>query len=457
MTKTNIVWIRRDLQIHDNASIHKALREGKKFQPVFIFDSEILKRFSNKQDRRLSFLARTVAMLNEQFKQAGGKLLVLYGNPLEIIPKLAEQLGGKVFAGEDYEPSTIARDEAVGKQCELELSLQHLMLSPNAVLKDDGTPFKVFTPYSKKWRVTLTEADELEFENDIAGKVANIDFEGALDASDPKSLLAQIGYELVEDEIWQPEKALDVLREFAKNRLDEYGKKRDFPAVDGVSAISPYLRFGLVTIRQCCNAAKGNEKAFKWVSELIWREFYAMILYHFPRTVNEEFMEKYRGLEWWSDEDGLQKWKEGKTGFTIVDAGMRQLLQDGWMHNRVRMIVASFLTKDLLIDWRKGEEHFAQYLMDYEQASNVGGWQWAASTGTDAAPYFRIFNPHSQAKKFDPDGEYIKKYIPELRDLPKEEIHQPSALMRGDYPQEMVNHHEMREKILAFFKVEDAN
>jgi deoxyribodipyrimidine photo-lyase len=454
--QTNILWLRRDLQLADNISLHRALKEQGAVQPVFVFDTDILARFTNKQDRRLSFIANALVDLNNELEAKGGKLLVLYGSAREILPKLAAQAGGKIFAGEDYEPSAIMRDEYVGKNAELILSKQHVLLSPKEVLKGDGTPFKVFTPYSKVWRAKISEFDFMEYDNHDNGRYSN-DFKPesvkVLDVSTEDKLCAQIGYEYVEDKIWQPGKGQEILKSFAKNRLSKYSETRDIPSGNGTSTLSPYLRFGLVTVRQAYNAAINNPDSFTWINELIWREFYAAILYHFPNTPHEEFLAQYRGLEWRDDEGDLEAWKQGKTGYPIVDAGMRQLLQDGWMHNRVRMIVASFLTKDLLIDWRLGEEHFAQYLMDYDQASNVGGWQWASSTGTDAAPYFRVFNPTLQSKRFDAKGEYIKHYVPELAGLPIAEIHEPVPIMRpASYPMPIVEHEAVKPRVMKFFK-----
>ncbi len=447
--QANIVWLRRDLQIADNAALARALRNGGKVQPVFVFDTDILARFDNKKDRRISFIANAIAKLSVDFKERGGELLVFHGSARNIIPRI----GGNIFAGEDYEPAARARDKEVGQKVNLTLVKEHLVKAPNEVLKSDGMPFKVFTPYSKAWKMALKEEDVAIHNIGDAGAYANIEVPHdikRIDASDAKKICAQIGYEYIEDDIWKVEDAGKVLDKFAKSKLHSYSKTRDFPAIRGTSQISPYLRFGLITIRQ---AYKAGHTDPTWLNELIWREFYAMILFHFPESAEYEFTHKYRGLKWRHDKADFKKWCEGKTGFPIVDAGMRQLLETGWMHNRVRMIVASFLTKDLLIDWRWGEEHFAQYLMDYEQASNVGGWQWASSTGTDAAPYFRVFNPLLQSKKFDADGEYIKKYIPELKSAEIADVHEPSPITRPEnYPGQMVDHSSAKSKVLSLFK-----
>jgi len=459
---TDIVWLRRDLQIADNASIHFAGQNGNAPQLVFVFDTDILARFSNKHDRRLSFIANALAQIDSQLRERNSQLLVLHGSAKEIMPQLAKKLGGKIFAGQDYEPATIKRDEYVGKNAELILNKQHLLLSPDAVIKDDDTPYKVFTPYSKKWREKLSEFDHMEFYNNdvkfadfslVKTKLAGTNLQ-IIDATNPAKMLEQIGYKYVQDDYWSVAKGQEMLKLFVTEKIAQYSGRRDIPAVYGTSRLSPYLRFGLVTIRQAYNAATHAKMPAKWINELIWREFYAMILLQFPHTINSEFQAQYRGLKWDKNESLAQAFFAGQTGYPIVDAGVRELLQTGWMHNRVRMIVGSFFTKNLLQDWRVGEEFFAQHLMDYELASNVGGWQWCSSTGTDAAPYFRMFNPVLQSKKFDPEGEYIRRFVPELELLSNKEIHAPWEKVRPtNYPAPIVDHATSRAKVMQFFKL----
>lgn len=452
---TNIAWLRRDLQLHDNSSIHKAGRGGAPVQPVFVFDSEILAHFPNKRDRRVSFLANAVIKLHEELKAKNSQMLVFYGKSAEIVPQLANTLNAQIFAGEDYEPSTISRDAAVAKQCNLHLSLQHLLLSPTQISKDDGTAYKVFTPYSKAFLAAASDADYLEFNNSGVRYAPPQALENLrpLNLNSAAEICAQIGYEYVPDEQWNVANGQKMLDLFVAEKLAHYAAKRDFPAIYGTSRLSPYLRFGLVTPRQAFNAARHVEGSYKWIAELIWREFYAMILARFPHSISTEFQEQYRGLQWVENAEWFERWQAGQTGYPLVDAGMRELRQTGWMHNRMRMVVASFLTKNLLIDWRLGEAHFARHLMDYELASNVGGWQWASSTGTDAAPYFRMFSPISQSKRFDPEGEYIRRYVPELELLPTKDLHEPWLRARPtNYPAPIVNHAESREKVMAFFK-----
>ena len=466
---TNIVWLRRDLQIADNASIHFAAQNGAKPQLVFVLDTDVLQRFPNKRDRRLTFIANALAQIDSQLRAKNSRLsrlLVLHGSAREILPQLAQKLGGKIFAGEDYEPATIARDEYVGQNSELILSKQHMLHSPKKIIKDDGSPYKVFTPFSNKWREQLNEFDSMEYYN---GDVEYADFSATkaklasnnfqiLDASNPAEMLAQIGYEYVDEKQWDVSKGQEMLKLFVAEKIEQYSGRRDIPAVYGTSRLSPYLRFGLVTPRQAYNAASKAKLPAKWINELIWREFYAMILLQFPETIHTEFQPQYRHLQWDNNPDFIAAFKQGKTGYPIVDAGIRELLQTGWMHNRVRMIVGSFFTKNLLQDWRVGEEFFAQHLMDYDLASNVGGWQWCSSTGTDAAPYFRMFNPVLQSQKFDPEGEYIRRYVPELELLSNKEIHAPWEKARpANYPAPIVDHATSRAKVMEFFKVEKIN
>lgn len=446
----NIVWLRRDLRLHDHAALHAALEEKGPIQPIFILDTEILERFDNKRDHRLAFIADALIYINTELKKRGGQLWVFHGKPLDIVPKL----GGNVFAAEDFEPATIARDKEVAKKCDLTLVLDHLLAHPKQISKDDGNPYKVFTPYSKAWYAASNDGWFSERKIHDKGRYANSKAPLptlALDSAE--ELLKAIGYEYAPLEIWPVENGQDRLEYFEKRILRGYHETRDFPGQDGTSRLSPYLRFGLVSIRECYRAAQGKPGAAKWIGELIWRDFYAMILYRFPDSATKEFQEQYRDIKWSYDKAHIKAWKEGKTGYPIVDAAMRQLLIEGWMHNRARMIVASFLTKHLQVDWRIGEEHFAQHLMDYELASNVGGWQWAASTGTDAQPYFRVFNPTLQSEKFDPAGKYIHRFVPELKSVQGKGIHSPEDnLLKGSYPPPVVDHSKARNAAIALFK-----
>lgn len=452
----SIVWLRRDLRLHDHAALAAALSHSLPVQPVFVFDRSILARFSNPNDRRVTFLAYALCALDGELRKRGGNLLLLYGDAEEIMPRLAAQWNAPIFAAEDYEPQTCARDARVAEKVSLSLVKDHLIFAPVEVLKDDATPFKIFTPYANRWRAKLSPSDYGEMTIHDKGRYAiSPPLEGisclSLEAG-AEGVLRQIGYVSSDIALWPVCGAGKQLSMFVKGKLQHYADTRDMMGVEGTSRISPYLRFGLLSIREVLRLAMEQNGAGKWIAELIWREFYAMILWHYPESVYTEWKEKYRGLSWSRNAEHAAVWREGRTGFPVVDAAMRQLLQTGWMHNRARMIVASFATKDLQMDWRWGEEHFAQHLMDYELASNVGGWQWSASTGTDAQPWFRIFNPLLQSQKFDPQGDYIRQYVPELAHLGGSAIHDPSPLERGSYPPTIVDHAQARAKTLAMFK-----
>jgi len=469
MNPTSLVWLRRDLRLHDHASLYAALAAPHPVQPVFVFDSAILAQFPNPDDRRLGFLARTLCHMHRQLEARGGGLLVLHGNAVEAIPKLAAALHAPaIYAGEDFEPQPMLRDEkvrgALPSSTTLHLHADHVMLPPGSVLKDNGEPFKVFTPYSKKWLSKLTPLSDAPYATEDAGRYAD---SAAMRAAAKKAglhvldvgqgaaaMLEAIGYHFHDDTLWDVEHAVTRLKKFTAHKLRDYPTGRDMLAAEGTSQISPYLRFGLLSARECMREAKAQGGAEKWINELCWREFYMAILYHFPHSAHTEFMPQYQGMQWSHNPEHFAAFCEGRTGFPVVDAAIRQLLATGWMHNRARMIVASFLTKDLFMDWRLGEQFFAQHLMDYELSSNAGGWQWAASTGTDAAPYFRVFNPTLQSKRFDADGSYIKTYVPELRAMDARDIHAPEeSLMRPrEYPLPIVNHKAAKEYAVQAFR-----
>ncbi len=454
------------MRLHDHAALAMALALPHPLQLVFVFDTEILARFSNPRDRRLSFLARRLAWMDAQLAQRGGGMLILAGNAREIMPTLAKAVhASEIICAEDYEPATIARDDYVAQQtpCTFTRVVDHVIHPPYHVVKDDGTPFKVFTPYYKKWLSRMTPLSAAEYKVEDAGRYAAA--QPLRDAArraglkvlstEPEAMLEAIGYQLVEDSLWRVDDVPARLGAFIEHKLHAYKTARDFLAGEGTSMLSTYLRFGLVSVRECVRAANSKGGGEKWVNELCWREFNIAILYHYPHVVHTEFVAQYQHRVPWRDAPAdFDAFCAGRTGYPVVDAAVRQLLTDGWMHNRARMIVASFLTKDLFIDWRLGEAFFAQYLMDYELASNAGGWQWAASTGTDAAPYFRIFNPLLQSQKFDADGSYIRTYVPELRGLDKKDIHAPaeSLLRPPEYPLPIVDHKTAKDHAVAVFK-----
>lgn len=468
-TSLNLVWLRRDLRLHDHAALHFALKEQGSVQPVFIFDREILARFPNPHDRRLSFLAQIMLDLDSALHQRGGGLLVLYGDATDMMPKCAHALrAARVIAAADIEAPTRARDEAVAKKLSGATSM-HLVKDcwirhGPAVLKGDGTPYHVFTPYANAWRASLSPEDLAERVVEDAGRYADINMlrqrchEAGLQVVDLSkgraALLEKLGYQEADISLWDTQTARQRLTNFATNHLNQYHTQRNLMAEEGTSQISPFLRHGVLSIRECARLAWDQPSAQTWLNELIWRDFYAMILYHYPETAHCEFIRKYRDrLNWRDSEADFLAWTEGRTGYPVVDAAMRQLLRTGWMHNRARMIVASFFTKHLRLDWRLGEEFFAQHLMDYDLASNVGGWQWASSTGTDAQPYFRIFNPILQGEKFDPAGVYVRRYVKELSEFKGKNIHQPWADQSAEhYPRPIVNHATARDEALKMFK-----
>ncbi|MFZ4541119.1 MAG: cryptochrome/photolyase family protein [Rickettsiales bacterium] len=467
---TSLVWLRRDLRLHDHAALATALAQKQPVQLAFVFDTEILARFTNKNDRRLTFIAETLCHIDAQLQKRGGRVLVFHGKATDIIPRLATGLQSEtVFSAEDFEPFTRERDATVKTSLTPRVRfvqvLDHLILAPQAMLKGDKTPYKVFTPFYKLWRNGLGPSEWAEYEVKDKGRYADAQDNAKaartaglppLNLDSPAGLLKQIGYEYKKDTLWTVDNAQERLKKFIRERLTDYPTARDELPIIGTSQLSPYLRFGQISVRECLRAAIDAGNGEKWISELAWREFYASILFHFPEVVTQEFMPQYRGdaIPWNYDKKLLDAFTTGMTGYPVIDAAVRELLETGTMHNRSRMIVASFASKDLLLDWRAGEEFFAQHLMDYELASNNGGWQWSSSVGTDASPYFRIFNPVLQSRKFDPNGEYIRQYVPELREMSPKHIHDPwlSAYKPKTYPAPIVDHAAAKERAIAVFK-----
>jgi deoxyribodipyrimidine photo-lyase len=424
-----IFWFRRDLRLDDNAGLYQALKSGLPVLCLFIFDPAILNELDNKKDTRVTFIYDTIGDLNKELHQHGSNLLILHDTVDKAWRTIIKDYNiAAVYTNHDYEPYAKTRDEVVGEllhQYDIAFKTykDQVIFEKDEVTKDDGKPYTVFTPYSHKWHQKL---------NDFYLK-AYPTKKYLKNLLQLKHLampsLKEIGFERSEQDI--PGKSY-------KNIIDDYAEKRDYPAIKGTSHIGMHLRFGTVSIRKLAADANGAKEK-TWLNELIWREFYMMILYHFPKTTDHAFRSEYDRIKWINNEQQFEAWCKGETGFPLVDAGMRELNATGFMHNRIRMLTASFLTKDLLIDWRWGERYFAAKLLDYEMASNVGGWQWAAGSGTDAAPYFRIFNPESQLKKFDPELKYIKKWVPEYADISK-------------YPKPIIDHTFARERCLKAFK-----
>lgn len=401
----HICWFRRDLRLHDHAALYHALKEGIPVVPVFIFDRSILDKLEDKQDRRVEFIHLAIAAMQQQLQQLGSSMEVYYGFPAEVFQQLANKYTiKKVFTNHDYEPYAKERDAVIQQQLNAAGISFHtykdqVIFEKDEVVKDDGKPYTVFTPYSRKWKAKLNDF----YLKSYPVEKYNQNF--YQQSSQPIPSLNEMGFTATGLPFPSPATRKEIIK--------QYKEQRDFPAIEGTSRLSVHLRFGTISIRELAKQALGLSEGF--LNELIWRDFYHMILWHFPHVgEGKSFKKEYDFIEWRHDESDFQKWCDGQTGYPIVDAGMRELNATGFMHNRVRMIVASFLTKHLLIDWRWGEAYFAKKLLDFDLAANNGGWQWAAGSGCDAAPYFRIFNPYLQTQKFDPKLEYVRKWVPEF-------------------------------------------
>lgn len=444
---TNIWWIRRDLRLTDNAALHSALEAGSVL-PVFILDPA----FENLSPRRKSFLYEGLSALDEDLRKRNSYLVIRKGKPLDALRQLFHEVKAEaIYAEEDYTPYARKRDSLIQKVLPLMLIQGQTVHHPKSVLKQDGKPYTVFTPYSKVWKAQLSKIKLHPAPERI---------------NTPKGIRSEPLPTFTSSPLFPASEAeaLRRLDQFTNLRIANYADDRNRMDLDGTSSLSPYIRFGMIGLRQAVHAAKlatfnlqpSNLKSTEtWLNELIWREFYIQILYHFPYVAKTAFNRSLANIPWRNKSSEFEAWKRGETGVPVVDAAMRQLKETGWMHNRARMIVASFLVKDLLIDWRWGEEWFMQNLLDGDIAPNNGGWQWTAGTGTDAAPYFRIFNPVLQSVKFDPNGAYIRKWVPELRGLNARQIHalwQHEIRIAG-YPSEpIVNREIVKERTLSVYK-----
>ncbi len=429
--KISIFWFRRDLRLDDNVGLHHALQDDFPVLPIFIFDTEILEKLP-KNDARVSFIHDQLTKMNQELHdnhQSG--IAHYYGKPQVVFEQLLQEyeIAG-VYTNHDYEPYAAERDGTIEafltkNGTPFRTFKDQVIFEKNEVVKDDGNPYVVYTPFKRKWKeifspsVHLVKYDTRSHFNKL---LKNVDL--------PKLQLDDIGFELSEIKVPPYRVTPDLIQ--------KYEDTRNFPAIEiGTSRLGPHLRFGTVSIRKMVKKAIAEENEVFW-SELIWREFFMQILWHFPHTISKAFKPKYDCIVWRNNEEEFERWKAGNTGYAFVDAGMRELNTTGYMHNRVRMVVASFLCKHLLIDWRWGEAYFAEKLLDYDLASNVGNWQWASGSGVDAAPYFRIFNPITQIDKFDKKREYINKWVPELQEL--------------TYPTKMVDHKMARERCLKVYK-----
>lgn len=423
----NIFWFRRDLRWHDNAGLWAALEANEPVLPIFIFDEDIISKLKS-NDARVAFIHEQLELMQAHLKPFGKSLAVFHGNPLAVFESLVkENKVACVYANHDYEPYARKRDLAVFKYLQsqeigFKTCKDQVIFEKSEVVKDDGKPYVVYTPFMRKWKAAFTEAHLTPF-------LSETRLEQLAEHNYPFLSLENIGFQKSDMSMLQ--------YRLSESIVNEYEDKRNFPALPATSLTGVYLRFGVLSVREVITKAIASKVETFW-NELIWREFFMQILWHFPHTINKSFKEKYDRIEWKNDPTDFEKWCNGQTGYPFVDAGMRELNATGFMHNRVRMIVASFLCKHLLIDWRWGEAYFAEKLFDFELASNVGNWQWAAGSGVDAAPYFRIFNPTEQIKKFDKEQRYIQKWIPEVN--------------TSRYPEPIVDHKEARERCLKTYK-----
>jgi deoxyribodipyrimidine photo-lyase len=430
--KVIVFWFRRDLRLDDNVGLYQALQNGVPVLPIFIFDTEILENLP-KNDARVTFIHKQLQKISNQLRtNHGSSIAQFHDTPKKVFKQL---LGGfnieAVYTNHDYEPYAKKRDEEIKSLLE-ENDVQfntfkdQVIFEKDEVVKDDGDPYVVYTPFMRKWKENFNPSTHLVEYDTLSDLGKNLYESKKL----PRLSLEDMGFE--ESSIEVPDYTV------TSDLIQKYEDTRDYPDKEkGTSRLGPHLRFGTVSIRKMVKKAIDEKNETFW-NELIWREFFMQILWHFPHTVNEAFRAKYDRIEWRNNEEEFEKWKKGETGYPLVDAGMRELNETGYMHNRVRMLVASFLCKHLLIDWRWGEAYFAEKLLDYEMASNVGNWQWAAGSGVDAAPYFRIFNPTTQIKKFDKDKKYINNWVPDLQEL--------------SYPDPIVDHKMARERCLKTYK-----
>ncbi|HET9700461.1 MAG TPA: deoxyribodipyrimidine photo-lyase [Burkholderiales bacterium] len=463
----SLCWFRRDLRADDHAALSAALRSSRRVWCVFVFDTDILDPLPDRADRRVEFIWEALRELDRALRALGGGLMVLHGLAREEIPALAARLGAQaVFASRDYEPAAVARDEAVarslaGQGIAFQSVKDQVVFECDEVLTKDGRPFSVFTPYSRAWMAGLDTAA-------LAPRLV-APHRAALADPGPAALpaLEDIGFRRTDlGRIGVPTGMSGARRLFEdfKGRIGAYRERRDFPALKGPSYLSAHLRFGTISVRELARFARdsGGEGAETWLKELVWREFYSQLLWHHPRVAEHAFRPEFDAIPFPNDAGKFAAWCEGRTGYPLVDAAMRQLNRSGYMHNRLRMVAASFLVKDLHVDWRWGERYFARRLLDYDLASNNGGWQWAASTGCDAQPWFRIFNPLSQSKKFDPGGNFIRRYVPELAGCGDDEIHDPWTMSPGaqrsagvelgvTYPAPIVDHAAARKLTLELY------
>lgn len=464
----SLVWLRRDLRLDDHAALFQALKTSRQVILAFIFDTDILDELPNREDRRVEFIHDSVGSMKAELEAMGSTLHVLHGSSRRLIPELARNMRVQaVFCNRDYEPAARQRDREVEDRLKMDgiafrAFKDQVIFELDEVLTQTGKPYGVFTPYKNAW---LNKLDAFYLKPyPVQSRMDRIAMQPP--ASMPS--LEGMGFErtnLRQLGIRAGSQGARLLFEDFLGRINRYRDTRDFPAVKGPSYLSVHLRFGTISIRELAATAHGlgGAGAETWLSELIWREFYQQLLWHYPKLAQgKSYKPEFDAIAWPNPPGHFEAWCEARTGYPIVDAAMRQINQTGYMHNRLRMISASFLVKDLLVDWRLGEQYFADKLLDFELASNSGGWQWSASVGCDAQPWFRIFNPTTQSGKFDPEGKFIRRYLPELKKVPDQYLHDPSAMPQSmqkqtgfrlgrDYPAPIVAHKIQREKALALF------
>lgn len=430
MSKINIFWFRRDLRLEDNIGLYHCSESELPFLPVFIFDPVILKKLPEKNDARVQYIHTALSSIKEKLQENGSDLRVYFDTPKQAFEKILEEFDVEaVYTNEDYEPYATKRDKQIQSllkknNIEFHKFKDQCIFAKEDILKKDGRPYTVYTPFKNSWYAKLEPKHLMSVSNKAGLK--------KLLKTEPKPMLdlADLGFNQTE--------VSNKIKTIRKKIINSYKETRDIPSLAATSMLGLHLRFGTVSVRKCAQVGYHAEEK-TWLSELIWREFFMQILYHFPHVIDEPFKAKYEGIKWLNSKKDFKKWCEGKTGYPLVDAGMRELNTTGHMHNRVRMVTASFLVKHLLIDWRWGEKYFAGKLLDYDLSANNGNWQWVAGTGCDAAPYFRIFNPETQQKKFDPDYEYIKKWVPEYG--------------TDSYPERMVDHKMAYNRALLTYKL----